>query len=320
MKDTILLYHGERLMGTVQSSSLGSITIDEMDLKMLTIKLLRIKTLIIHDIFKIETIHREIYYGTLRTSGKDGWVDILLTNGSIVPVQITKIYMLTSMDDNILKRMNGNISAGLSFTKSSEIGQVNFSASLQLATRLFNYQLSLSTIASIDSGKYSRDNENAILINSYDLTPTWFLSGAAQYQRNLELSISRRYLFLLGLGNKLIIRKNLRLLATTGVTFSQEKSIEGASSGLLFEIPVMFQFNFYQFEHPDIQISSTQTIYFGISQDGRVRYDGSTNFSWQLIRYFYLNISPYTNFDSHPPAGSTSNFDFGIVFGLSYKF
>ncbi|HEY2350262.1 MAG TPA: hypothetical protein VGH64_14695, partial [Puia sp.] len=205
MKDTILLYHGERLMGTVQSSSLGSITIDEMDLKMLTIKLLRIKTLIIHDIFKIETIHREIYYGTLRTSGKDGWVDILLTNGSIVPVQITKIYMLTSMDDNILKRMNGNISAGLSFTKSSEIGQVNFSASLQLATRLFNYQLSLSTIASIDSGKYSRDNENAILINSYDLTPTWFLSGAAQYQRNLELSISRRYLFLLGLGNKLII-------------------------------------------------------------------------------------------------------------------
>jgi hypothetical protein len=320
MKDTILLYHGGRLMGTVQSSSLGSITIDEMDLKMLTIKLLRIKTLIIHDIFKIETIHREIYYGTLRTSGKDGWVDILLTNGSIVPVQITKIYMLTSMDDNILKRMNGNISAGLSFTKSSEIGQVNFSASLQLATRLFNYQLSLSTIASIDSGKYSRDNENAILINSYDLTPTWFLSGAAQYQRNLELSISRRYLFLLGLGNKLIIRKNLRLLATTGVTFSQEKSIEGASSGLLFEIPVMFQFNFYQFEHPDIQISSTQTIYFGISQDGRVRYDGSTNFSWQLIRYFYLNISPYTNFDSHPPAGSTSNFDFGIVFGLSYKF
>jgi hypothetical protein len=82
----------------------------------------------------------------------------------------------------------------------------------------------------------------------------------------------------------------------------------------------MFQFNYYQFRHPDIQISSTQTVYFGIDQDGRVRYDGSTNFSWQLIRYFYLNLSPYINFDSRPPAGSGSNFDFGIVFGLSYKF
>jgi hypothetical protein len=256
----------------------------------------------------------------LRTADKDGWVDIHLDNGTIVPIHIVKIYELTSMDNDFFKRLNGNVSAGLSFTKSSQIGQINFSASVQFATKLFNYQLSVSSIGSIDSGKYSRDNENVFLANSYDLTPSWFLSGAAQYQRNLELSISRRYLFLLGIGNKLIIKKNMRLLVTTGMTFSQEKSIEGVSSGLLFEIPVMFQFNYYQFRHPDIQISSTQTVYFGISQNGRVRYDGSTTFSWQLIRYFYLNLSPYTNFDSHPPQGSNSNFDFGLVFGLTYKF
>lgn len=320
MTDTIILYHGESLMGAIQSSSLATITIDEIDLKMLNIKLYKIRSLFIHEIFKIETINKEIHYGSMRTSDKDGWVDIHTTNGSIVPIQITQIYTLTSMDADILKRLNGNISAGLSFTKSSQIGQINFSANLQFATRLFNYQLLASSIGSIDSGKYSRDNENIVLINSYDLTPTWFISGAAQYQRNLELSISHRYLLLLGLGNKLIINKNLRLLATTGVTFSQEKSNEGVQSGVLFEIPVMFQFNFYQFHNPDIQISSTQTVYFGISQSGRVRYDGSTNFSWQLVRYFYLNISPYSNFDSQPPAGSTSNFDFGIVFGLSYKF
>ena len=287
---------------------------------MLNIKLYKIKTLIIHERFKIETIEKKIYYGTLRTSGRDGWVDIHLDNGETLPIHIVKIYQLTSMDTDILKRLNGNVSAGLSFSKSSQIGQVNFSAMVQFATKLFNYQLSVSSIGSIDSGKYSRDNENAVLINSYDLTPTWFISGAAQYQRNLELSVSRRYLFMLGIGNKLIIKKNMRLLVSTGMTFSREKSIEGVSSGLQLDLPIMFQFNYYQFRHPDIQISSTQTIYFGIAQDGRIRYDGSTNFSWQLIRYFYLNLSPYTNFDSRPPAGSSSNFDFGIVFGLSYKF
>jgi hypothetical protein len=320
MRDSIILYNGEALIGSIQNSSLGSISIDDIDLKMLNIKLYKIKTLTIHERFKIETIERKIYYGTMRTSDQVGWVDIHLDNGDILPVRITNIYQLTSMDTDFLKRLNGTVSAGLSFTKSSQIGQLNFSAAVQFATKLFNYQLSVTSIGSIDSGKYSRDNENVFLANSYDLTPTWFLSGAAQYQRNLELSISRRYLFLLGIGNKLIIKKNMRLLATTGMTFSQEKSIEGVSSGLLFEIPVMFQFNYYQFRHPDIQISSTQTVYFGISQHGRVRYDGSTNFSWQLIRYFYLNLSPYTNFDSHPPAGSSSNFDYGIVFGLSYKF
>jgi hypothetical protein len=320
IRDSIILYNGQTLIGDVQNATLGSISIDDIDLKIINIKLYRIKKLIIHERFKIETIDKKVFYGSLRTADRDGWVNLQLGNNETLSIQITRIYQLTSLDADIIKRLNGNVSAGLSFTKSSQIGQINFSAMVRFATRLFNYQLSMSSIGSIDSGKYSRDNESVFFVTAYELNTSWFVSAAAQYQRNLELSIARRFLFMFGAGNKLIITKNIRLMATTGVSFAQEKSIEGVASGVLFDIPVMFQFNYYQFRHPDIQISSTQTIYFGVEQNGRIRYDGSTNFSWQLIRYFYLNISPYSNFDSRPPAGSASNFDFGIVVGLSYKF
>src|ERR1700759_5222602 len=77
-RDSIILYNGETLIGAIQGSTLGSITIDDIDLKMLNIKLYKIKSLIIHDRFKIETIDKKIYYGTLRTSDKDGYVDIHL--------------------------------------------------------------------------------------------------------------------------------------------------------------------------------------------------------------------------------------------------
>jgi hypothetical protein len=87
----------------------------------------------------------------------------------------------------------------------------------------FDYSLSTSSIGSIDSGNYSRDNENLIFLVTYDLTTTWFLAASGQYQRNLELSIARRYLFMAGGGNKLVIKKNWRLWATTGMTISQEK-------------------------------------------------------------------------------------------------
>jgi Protein of unknown function, DUF481 len=319
-KDTIILYNGQELIGEIQNANLGAISIDDIDLKMQSIKLFKIKILIIHERFKIETVDKHFFYGTMSTSDKEGWVDVHLSDSAKIPLHITQIFQLISMEDNFFKRLNGNVSAGLSFTKSSNIGQVNFSANIQYSTKLINYQLSLSTIASIDSGKYSRDNENAQLYASYDLNTTWFLTLGGQYQRNLELSISRRYLGLTGVGNKLFIKKNWRLLVISGMSYSQEKSTEGVSSGLLLEIPVVFQFNFYKFRHPDIQISSNQTVYFSLTQGGRIRYDASTNFSWQLIRYFYLNISPYINFDNQPPAGSNSTFDFGIVFGLSYKF
>jgi hypothetical protein len=319
-KDSIILYNGQTLIGAVQSADLGAISIDDIDLKMLSVKLFKIRKLKIVERFKIETVERAILYGTIEPAARDGWIDIHTVDSAIVTIHITKIYQLISMDTDFFTRLNGNLSAGFSYTKSSAIGQLNLAASLQYATKRFNYSLNVSSIGSIDSGRFSRDNENAQLFVARDLTPTWLVVASGQYQRNLELSIARRYLFMIGPGNKIVIKKDWRLMAATGITFSQEKSTEGVASGLLWEIPVIFQFNFYKFHNPDIQISSTQSVYFSLSQPGRVRYDGNTTFSWQLIRYFYLNTSPYTNYDSKPPAGSTSNFDYGIVVGLSYKF
>ena len=319
-KDSIVLYNGQTLIGTIQDASLGTIEIDDIDLKMISIKLFKIKRLYVRERLKIELVNKQFYYGSLGTSAQEGWTDIRTDSGKVIPIKITHIFHLVSMESSVFQRMNGSVGAGFSYAKSSGIGQFTLNANIQYASRLVEYQLTASSIASLDSSKFSRDNENLQLYANYDLTGSWFIAAGMQYQRNLELSIARRFLGMAGAGNKLIIRKNLRLLLITGMTFSTEKSTEGVSSSLLYEVPVMFQFNFYQFRHPDIQISSSQSMYISLSQPGRIRYDGNTNFSWQLIRYFYLNISPYMNYDSKPPAGSNSTFDYGIVLGLSYKF
>ena len=267
-KDSIVLYNGQMLIGEIQQASLGTITIDDIDLKLVNIKMFKIKTLVIRERFKIETIDKHFYYGTMKTTGKEGWVDIHTVDGEIVPIRITHIFLLISLEKGFFKRLNGNVSAGLSFTKSSEIGQVNFSGNAQYSTKLFDYQLSLSTIASIDTSSFSRDNENAQLLVTYDLNTSWFLASSAQYQRNLELSIARRYLVMAGGGNKLFIKKNWRLMALTGMTVSEEKSTEGSNSAALFEVPLSLIFNYYQFQHPDIQITSTQSVYFSLTQPG----------------------------------------------------
>jgi Protein of unknown function, DUF481 len=320
VRDSIFLYNGQVLIGAVQGANLGTISIDDRDLKMQKIKLYKIKTLKIYQPFKIGTVQKELFHGFLKASNKPGWIIIVPDDGPEIPTPIINLALLISLEKNFFKRLDGNLSAGLSYTKSSGIGQVNFSTSITFATKLFEYQLSASELASIDSSKISRDNESAQLFVAYDLTASWFLSAAIQYQRNLELSLARRYLGMTGIGNKLIIKKDWQILAVTGLSYSQEKSTENVESGLLLEIPLMFRFNYYQFSHPDIQISSTQTVYFSLTQSGRVRYDGTINFSWQLIRYFYLTINPYSNYDSKPPSTSGSTFDFGIVVSISYKF
>jgi len=318
-RDTIQLYNGQVLIGEIRSGQLGEITIDDRDLRNVELKAYKIKRLNTVQRFKIEMNSKEIYYGTMKSSTKEGWVRIIADNGDTIPTEITAINTLTPVDKKFLKQLKGNLSAGFSYAKSSDVGQINLSTSVLYETRLFQYQLSASEFASIDSSKLSRDQENATFFVAYYFRPAWFLASAASYQRNLELSITARYQGLLGAGNKVFVKRYWHLLVLSGMTFNRETSTSGNVSGLLLELPVSFLFNLFKYRKPNLQISSTQTVYFSLSQKGRIRYSNDTNFSWELVKDFWLTLNPYANFDNQPPEGN-SNFDFGVAFSLSFKF
>jgi hypothetical protein len=167
---------------------------------------------------------------------------------------------MVALEHNFFDKLKGSVGAGFSYAKSRGIGQLNFNANLAYTARRFENELNASAISSIDSSKFSRDNENLELLSLYNITPTWFGAVLLNYQRNLELSLARRYQEMIGGGKKLLVRKNLQLSLITGVAFNQEKNTSGEESKLLIEIPVSLRFNLYQFSHPNIQISTSQTV------------------------------------------------------------
>jgi len=259
------------------------------------------------------------FIGRLEKAGKDGWVNILLDSGDTLLTLITDISQIIAIEKKFLVGLDGSLSAGFSYAKSSDIGQVNLSSNVHYATNKLDYLLSLNMNASIDSSKFSRDREDAGIFVAYNTGPAWFAAASFNYQRNIELSIARRYQELIGGGNKLFVRPNWVLLASSGLAFNQEKSTAGVASGLLLEVPLSLRFNFFKYRQPNIQISSTQTMFFSLSQSGRVRFNSNTSFSWELVRNFRLNINPYLNYDNQPPEGS-SNYDYGTSVGLTFTF
>lgn len=318
-KDSIFLYNGQVLIGEVLHAALGLIEIDDTDLGDIRVKMYKIKRLITNRRFRIETDDKRVYFGTLQSSGKDGSVDILPDGMSTVTTDITGISLIIPLEKGIFKGIDGNISAGFSYTKSSNIGQVNVSATLFNSARRFEYRLTASENASIDSSEFSRDREDLRLVAGYNFSDSWIIMAGGSYQRNLELSIARRYQELAGIGNKLIVRKNTQLMVLTGITFNQEKSTEGEASGLLLEVPLISRFDFFKYKDPNMQIAFTPAAYISLSQKGRVRFEGNLTFAWQIITDFNFNVNPYMNFDNQPPSGG-GDFDYGIVISLSYKF
>jgi Protein of unknown function, DUF481 len=319
-KDTVYLYNGQVLVGEIKYAQLGFLKIDDRDLKLVSIKMYKIKKMMaMKNIFKIQTSDKTIYYGVINYSTKNGYIDVH-SDSSDVTLKLTDVLYMLELHKSFFKGLTGNVAAGFSFTKSNSLGQLNVSSVVNYAQKNFEHQLSASSIASIDSSKFSRDNENVQLFSNYSLDEVWFVSGLFNYQRNLELSLSRRFSEMLGAGRKMLVKNDLQLLLISGITLNQERTTSGENSGILYEIPIMMRFNYFRFRHPDLQISSIQTVYFGITEKGRVRYDSNNNFALTIIHNFSANLNIYTNYDSRPSAGSNSNFDYGTSFSLSYRF
>ena len=319
-KDSVFLFNGQILIGDIKRVELGILTIDDIDLKLQSIKLYKIKRLKTAQQFRIETHDMQVYFGVLGEDSKLGYTDILLADGRKNPIPITDISEMVFLGKSFTRRLDGNVGAGFSYSKSSSIGQFNLNSSVAYVTKNLENILQLSALYSLDSGKFSRDNENLRLLSYYNIDAKWIATGYVSYQRNLELSLARRFQEMFGGGNKVISREHLEVIAISGIALNQEKSTEKEKSGVLYEIPVIFRLNFYKFRNPNIQLGTVQSIFFSLSEKGRVRYEGNTNFSWELVKDFSFTVNLYNNFDSKPPPGSLSKFDYGIVMGLSYKF
>ncbi len=319
-RDSVFLKKGQVLIGDIKNVNYGKITIDDVDLNLISVKLYKIKQIKTNNLFKVTTDNKLVYIGTLNAGDRDGWTKIVTTDGKKVMLDVTTISTMISLEKQFFKRLDGNVGAGFSFSKSSAIGQVNLNSTISYITKNFENQFKASTIGSIDSSKYSRDNENVEIFSNYNLNSSWLAQGLVAYQRNLELSLARRFQEMIGAGNKVLVRNNMELLIISGLSFNQEKSTEDVKSGVLLEVPVIARFDFFNFQRPNIQISTSQTLFFGLTQKGRIRFSGSTDFSWELVHNFSFTLNLYNNFDNQPPPTSNSKTDFGVVMGLSYKF
>ena len=318
-KDSILLFNAQLLIGNIESAQLGEILIDDKDLGKLEVKQYKIRRINSYRRFRIQMNDKNVYFGSLKGGSKDGLVKIIQDDSTVIETNITNINLLIALEKNFFKRLDGSISAGFSYTKSSDLGQVNVNASASYITDKFEYFISWSAISSLDSGEVSRDRADASIFVAYNFRPTWFIGTSFQYQRNLELSIARRFQQLLGVGHKLFIRRFWQLSFLSGISFNEEKSTSGTTSELLLEIPLAAKFNFFRYRKPNIQVSASEQVFISLTQKGRVRYDNDISFSWEMFKDFYFTLHPYSSYDSQPPDGS-SNFDFGIAISVAYKF
>jgi hypothetical protein len=319
VKDTLFFRNGSILVGELKSISLGKAVFDEDNMDVLNIKVTKIRTIkAVSHIYRLETIHGDIYYTSLET-GHTGHVQLKVDGieREISFEEISKLVPLSGKTEDLWK---GNASAGYSYSKSSGTGQFNSTFSVEYLTKKIDVLFGGSAIINQTDTTLELTNANAGLVSSYLFTPVWEANIFLAYQRNLEQGLSRRYQEGAGGGANFFSTEHTRMKLISGIVFNQEKSIEEVITPTQVDIPFMMNFSFFRFSKPDMTVTLKENLFVGITQKGRIRQDGQLTLNWKLVQDFYINMQFYHNYDNQPPGQNSEKLDFGIVFGLTYKF
>jgi len=318
-KDTLYFYNKTKIVGELLAIRLGRIEFDADGVTIINVKNTKVSSInATSRSFRMESLEGKEVHGSLARSEKPGMV-IINTNVGSQEIPLENIANLVYFGKTLKSRFTGNISAGFTYTKSSEIGRLNVSGLVKYNTRKGITKIEGDMIVTYDSVQAYIERANLAVSHEHTFAPLWAAIVILKYQRNLELGLDRRWQEALGIGREFLISKHQQATTIAGLARNQERNQEGAETNTT-EALLQVNYNFYSFINPNLTLSFVESAFIGLNDKDRLRLDGNITLDYEIITDFYVNLQFYHNYDSRSPATDEPNIDYGFVAGLRYKF
>lgn len=317
--DTIYLTNGDRLTGELKKFEYGQLTLSTDAMQSITIRINDINTIYSSKYFEILTKSGFRYFGSLLPSNQPATVNISISNDT-VPKPLWDIVQITNIRDNFFKRIDGNISLGLSFTKASDVFQYNLAAQVIHRTKHYATKLDLSSILTDQKDQdLSKNNNIGINVTRY-LPNKWFTAVNVNGQQNTELDLKLRLQAGLGVGYDIVRSNSVRWYELIGVIGNNEQTIDSAITSNNLELLAATQFKWFKYRTPKIDVTNTFNFYYSVTISNRYRLEYDLNAKFEIVKDLFFNLTIYDSYDSRPFTGESAKNDWGIITSLAYTF
>ena len=315
--DTIYFQNGDRVTGEVKSLENDLLRLSTDDAGTFKIEWTKVDSVYIRNRMRILLLNGEILYGMLLPSGVEKSCMIWGSDGDPKLVALKNIVELSPIKDRFFNRLSGSVSSGFSYTKASDVLQMNLNGSLK-------YLANKNLIETSYSGSVTRDplgtsqRQNGGFTFHRMLPKKWFLSAELLAESNSELQLDLRTSFGIGAGNSIIRTNRHHFYAAAGILTNRELSQEIAQNNV--EGLVAVNYSVFVYDDPEISFDISSNIIPSINDPGRVRSETESNLKWEIFSDFYLKWTFYYSFDSKPLSSTAEKKDWGItLLGLEYK-
>lgn len=317
--DTVYLLNGDRITGEVKKFEYGILTLKTDALQTVSIEYDRIGTVHSAKFFEIRTSAGDRMFGSLAKSHIPATINIITIEDTI-PKPIIDIVQMTTIKKSFLKKIDGSVNMGLSYTKASDVFQYNLSSNVSYRTTKYYTNFELSSILT-DEKTSDVSRKNDISLGLTRLLPGKWLAGAlTKGQQNTELDLAYRWQLGLAMGYDFVRTNSNRLNGNIGLLANQEKTIDSAIVTQNLEGLLTVLYKWFQYRHPKINVTSSLNFFPSLTVANRYRLEYNLDANFEIIKDLFLGVSLYESFDSKPTGGGSGKNDWGVITSIGYTF
>ena len=278
----------------------------------------KISKLTSNDTYEVELVDGSINFGSLLESLKP---KTLITGNELFRLEFVmdSVVLIHPIKNRFWTRIDGSVNIGFNYTKASSLAQTNFDGNATYRARQYLATASYSGTFTTQPEKDDTRRQDLNFSFSKMRKNKWLYITQLGFQQNSELGLELRTSLSAGYGkNTLQTNKNV-LSFNSGLSANRElkEGLENATTNL--EAYFQGSYSFFIYETPKSNITILYTIYPGITNWGRIRYDGSINLSKEIIKDFKITLSFKNDFDNKPAEGASKS-DFNLVLSIGYTF
>lgn len=317
--DIVTLDDGSTLIGEIKTVKFATLSLHTNAFSTISIEWRHITGMQSKFEYRVESAGEETYFGSLGEPETAGNLAIVSSSGT-TEVPLGEIVLIVPIEHGFLKRIDGSVNFGLSYTQANSTLQYNLSADATYRTRKLFSTLSAQSI-------FNRQNEAATTNQNYlDLAvlqmmrSNWSPFEIGQVQRNPDQGYDLRTVLGGGAAHSFIKSAHRMFLLNLGGVYNREEvtgstDVNDSAEALVGVVYRRFKRGSHS---PDVLISlSTFTSATG---DRRFRALFNFNLSWKIVGDLKFNFQVRDNYDSSPPEEGANKSDVSIVTSVGYTF
>jgi len=315
--DVVTVENGDSLTGEIKQCLRGTLRFKTDATDTINIEWDRVLRLTSADSFQVENTEGVRYLGSLIRSSGDRLLRVA-TSGGEIELPLKEVVRIFPIKGSWLKRLDGGISAGLNYTKSSDVKQITLSGNVTSRSVKSKKDLAFTSIVTDqETGTSQRDD----LTGTFQrfLRRRYFASGSLALQRNDELGIDLRTLLTGGAGRYFVQTTHSELAFGLGLAYNREQFIGDEHADENLEGVLGFSFDVFKDSPRDVAVQVALQFYPGITQSGRNRTEFDSRVRYEIVKDFVFEVTLYASRDTDPPAEANKS-DYGIVTALGWTF